>query len=294
MHAITTTAPPGPTIDHASYLGASDIGPIVGEGYLARDESDIWGEKMGHLAFESTIETELGNTVERPIMELWAKRNGVTIEYPGTLLHPIHKWAGATADAWIPELRLVVEFKYVGGPMFKHWGPAHLDAAGAPPGVVCQNVWQTWILTANGYPAEGGLIIGCLGTELREYQVPLDDELSEDLQRAGREWWIRHVVNNVRPEGRRGLDLVNAIHPANVRDGLEPMTPRIQGLAEAYLHAKEQAKLADGAINGIGVLLRDLVGSGSGFEGNGYKVTWKADRRGQRSLLVTQKKGKAA
>jgi len=293
MHAVTK-APTGPTIDHANYLGASDIGVIVGEGYLARDESDVWGEKMGYLPFVPTIETELGSTVERPIMELWARRKGVTLEYPGTLLHPEHKWAGATPDAWIVEWRRSLEFKYVGGPMFQHWGPAHMGAEGAPPGVVCQNVWQTWIMTANGYPAEGGLIIGCIGTELREYEVPLDPDLTEELQSAGREWWIKHVINGVRAEGRRGRDLVNAIHPANVRDTLEPMTPRIQGLAEAYLHAKAQAKLAEGAIDGIGVMLCDLVGSGAGFEGNGFKVTWKANKNGHRSLLVTRKKGKAA
>lgn len=290
MSAVDAQAPAGPTLDHASYLGASDIGVVVGEGYLATDESDVWGEKMGHLSFKPTIETELGKVCERPIMELWADRNGVTLEYPGTMLHPRHSWAGATVDAWIPEMRAAAEFKFIGNQMRWHWGPGHLGLDGAPPGVVCQNHWQGWILRAHGYPVERGLIIGCLGTELREYTGPLDDDVMDELAEAGRDWWIKHVVGNVRPEGRRGRELVNAIHPANVRKHLEPMTPEVGGLAAAYLHAKEQEKRAKGAIDGIGTMLCDLVGGGSGYEGNGFKVTWKADKNGTRSLLVTRKK----
>lgn len=289
--AICTATSSAPTIDHGSYLGASDIGVIAGENHMARDESDVWGEKMGLLTFKPTLETDIGQAVERPIMELWAKRNGVTLEYPGTLIHPVEKWAGATVDAWIVEWQEPAEFKFIGAQMFNHWGPAHLGGAGAPSAVVCQNHWQAWLLDAHGYTPKRGRIILCMGTELREYVVDLDSALTGVLVDEGRAWWHRHVIGNVRPDGRRGRDLVNAIHPANVRKELDPMTDRVRGLAEAYLHAKDREKEATAAISGIGPMLCDIVADGSGYEGDGLKVTWKADKNGTRSLLVKRVKG---
>lgn len=281
--------PTGPTIDHSSYLGASDIGVIVEETHMARDESDVWGEKKGHLVFKPTTETELGNEFERPMLAVWAKIHRVELTFPGTMLHPGEQWAGATADAQIEARHAVVEGKVVGFQMRLAWGPEHLGVDGVPAAVVCQVHWQAWVLRANGVTVEVGIVVACFGTELRTYEFAIDDDLISTLVSMGREWWQRHIVGDVRPEGRRGVELVTAIHPANVRAELDPMTPVVEGYARAFDHARATVKTAEQAKGALGVMLRELVAAGTGFEGDGVKVTWAKNKAGARSLNVRVK-----
>ncbi len=285
LERVQRPTPTGPTLDHANYLGASDIGVIVGENHLARDQSDVWGEKKGYLHFEGTVETDLGNEVERPVLAVWAKWQGADLAFPGTFIHPDEPWAGATVDA-IRDERISVEFKFVGRQMALEWGPAHLGADGVPAVVICQLHWQTWVLRANGFTIERGQVVACLGTELRTYDVEIDEDLIALLVEQGRTWWVRHVIGDERPEGRAGRELVAAIHPANVRPQLEPMTDEVRDLAIPYDKARGDEKAAKAEKELLYPQLCDLVGDGSGFEGDGVKVTWKANVHGKRSLNV--------
>ena len=283
--------PTGPTLDHASYLGASDIGVLVGESHMARDESDVWGEKKGHLHFEGSIQTDLGNALERPFLDVWARRGGFELTFPGTMRHPEETWAGATGDALRPDPDaegsiIAVEAKLVGYQMLREWGPAHLGAEGVPASVVCQVHWQAWVLRACGVPVSRGQVVMCSGTELRVYDVPIDDDLIDELVSLGRAWWERHVIGDVRPEGRRGRELVAAIHPANLRKKLDPMTDVVRGLARAYEKARGDEKTAGLAKDALATMLCEAVGDGSGFEDDLTKVTWKKSAAGTRSLYV--------
>ncbi len=284
-------APTGPTIDHASYLGASDIGVIVDVSHMARDASDVWGEKKGYLHFEGDTATEIGNAVERPILAVWAAARDYELHFPGTMLHPVEKWAGATPDM-IVQPRTAGEFKMVGGQMARAWGPEHLGEDGVPDATVCQLHWQVWILRANGIPIDNGVIVACFGTEIRTYEIEINDNLIDALVDEGREWWETYVVADVRPEGRAGRELVAAIHPANVRKELDEMTEKVRGLCLAYDEARTREKTGDQAMDAIGAILCELIGKGSGFEDKTAKVTWKADKNKNRSLRVVIRKQK--
>lgn len=291
--AASDPVPTGPTLDHATYLGASDIGCVVGENHLSRDASDVWGEKMGHLHFEGNVATELGNAFERPMLKVWAADAGVEVAFPGTMLHPDEQWAGATADGNIVADEAVVEAKIVGFQMKFHWGPEVLDVEGVPASVVIQVHWQAWVLRANGIPITTGIVVACFGTEIRTYEFPIDDDLIDYLVEEGRAWWHHFVEGNVEPEGRAGRAIVLAIHPANVREILEAPTEEIVDLALAYDDARADEKEAKRAKEDIGVKICRIIGDGLGFYGDGIKTTWKANRGGKRSLRVDVKKGRA-
>ena len=284
--------PTGPTIDHASYLGASDIGCVVDENHMARDASDVWGEKKGHLHFEGTVETELGNVFERPMLKVWADEMDLDVTFPGSMLHPVEQWAGATPDGVVVLHEAAVEAKIVGFQMRVHWGPEALGAEGVPAAVVIQVHWQAWVLRANGIAITTGLVVACFGTELRTYQFPIDDDLIDYLVDEGRAWWRHFVEGNVQPEGRAGKVLVAAIHPANVRPELDAPTEEVVELAMAYDTARAEEKAAKLFKDAAGVKLCSIIGDGSGFYGEGIKATWKANRGGKRSISVTVKKGR--
>ncbi len=289
---MSEPVPTGPTLDHASYLGASDIGCVVDENHMARDQSDVYGEKKGWLHFEGTTETELGNAFERPMLQVWADALGVELTFPGTMLHPAEQWAGATPDGVLVVMEAVVEAKVVGYQMRSHWGPAVLDADGVPNAVIIQVHWQAWILRANGITITTGIVVACFGTELRTYEFPIDDQLIDFLVDEGRAWWLYHIVGDVQPEGRAGRAIVAAIHPANVRPELDEPTDEVIDLALEYDGARSEESTAKKAKEAIGVKLCGLIGDGTGFYGDGIKATWKAKANGNRSISVTIKKGR--
>ncbi len=293
LECVRQPTPTGPTLDHASYLGASDIGVVVGENHMARDASDVWGEKKRHLHFEGTTETELGNAFERPMLEVWAASMELEVTFPGTMLHPLEQWAGATADGIAIAEEAVIESKIVGFQMRIHWGPAVLGADGVPTSVVIQVHWQAWVLRANGIPITTGLVVACFGTEIRTYEFPIDDELIEYLVAEGRAWWRYFVEGNREPEGRAGRDIVLAIHPANLRKELDAPTEEVVELALSYDQARGDERDAKQLKESIGVKLCRIIGDGTGFYGDGIKTTWKANRSGKRSINVTVKKGRA-
>ncbi len=287
------STPTGPTLDHATYLGASDIGCVVDQNHMARDASDVWAEKKSYVHFEGTIETELGNAFERPMLEVWAASMDVEVTFPGTMLHPDEQWAGATADGLIAAEETVVEAKIVGFQMRIHWGPAVLDAEGVPASVLIQVHWQAWVLRANGITITTGIVVACFGTEIRTYEFPIDDDLIEYLVDEGRTWWHHFVEGNVEPEGRAGRAIVLAIHPANLFETLDAPTEEVVELALAYDDARADEKEAKRVKEGLGVKICHIIADGLGFYGDGIKTTWKANRGGKRTLRVDVKKGRA-
>ena len=61
--------PTGPTVNHSSYIGASDIGAIAGQSAF-KTALDVFAEKRGVTHFEGNEFTEMGNAFERPALEL--------------------------------------------------------------------------------------------------------------------------------------------------------------------------------------------------------------------------------
>lgn len=289
MTAPGTVPPTGPTVPHSSYLGASDIGVVVGENHMARDQSDVWGEKKGHLHFQGTTETELGNAFERPMLQVWAAERELDVTFPGTMLHPLEHWAGATPDGVAVEQEAVIEAKVVGFEMRNHWGPEVLGVEGVPSAVVCQAHWQAWVLRANDTPITRGIVVACFGTQLRTYIFPIDDELIEFLVAEGRAWWTYYVEGNREPPGRAGHEIVAAIHPANVRDDLDEPTDEVVALAIEFDAARSDEKAAKKRKDGLGLQLKRAIGEGLGFYGGGIKATWKKQSNGSRPLRVDVK-----
>jgi len=279
---MSEIVPTGPTVeDHNSYLGASDIGAVAGQSSY-QTALDVWAEKRGVTHFEGNEFTEMGNAFERPALELYAKRHGVELSYPGTLIHSGFPWAGATPDA-IADRKMVAECKIVGRNASRRWGDPEDGPDGVPAEVLCQVHWQTWIardnnvLKANGYPAH---VVAVMGTDMPVYEVPIEDEMIEGLIEIGRDFWERCIVGGEMPviEGDHASDILAAIHPRHLRDSLDPMTAEIEKLAREYDEARDAASDSEAHQKQIGAQLKALIGEGAGFQGNGVTATWKAPK----------------
>lgn len=269
--------PVGPTVSHSEYLGASDIGAVAGQSNFLT-ALDVFAEKRGITNFEGNEFTEVGSAYERPTLELYARRNGLELEYPGTLVHPKEGWAAATPDAIANKLH-VSECKIVGIQMLKFWGEPEDREDGIPADVLCQVHWQSWIVReVLGIPCELAHVVAGQGTHIKVYEVAIEDDLIEGLVEIGREFWEKHVIGGEMPEvtGEHASDILAAIHPRHKRDKLLPMTAEVERLAREYDEARAYATEAEAAQKEIGAKLKALVGDEAGYQGNGVKCSWKA------------------
>ena len=269
--------PTGPTIDHNSYIGASDIGAIAGQNPFAT-ALDIWAPKTGKApGFEGNIHTDIGNAFERPALGVYANETGAQLSFPGTLIHPVDKWAGATPDAVVDD-SYCAECKIVGFRSARFWGDPEDGPDGVPAYVLCQVHWQSWIVrTLNIAPCEIAKVPAFFGTEMKLYEIPIDTIMIEQLREIGHEFWTQNVVKGIMPavEGDSARDIIEAIHPKHTKILLEPMTDEIAQLAVAYDEARDAEKQAEKEKEQAAAMLTSRIGDAAGFEGNGIKTTWK-------------------
>jgi len=270
---------PGPTVDHASYLGASDIAAIAEENPF-RTGLDVWGEKTKGIKTESNIRMEIGNAFERPALDVYARLTGVVLDFPGTLIHPTVPYFGATPDA-IANGRKCVECKIVGVNMMKFWGEPEDGPDGVPSYVTCQLHWQSWIARLlNLAPCRTGDIVAVFGTEPRIYEVPIDESLIDGLAEIGRDFWEKYVVSGIMPtiEGNNARDIIAAIHPRNLKTELDPMTDDVRELSIAYNDIRDTITNLQKERDMIAARLTAAIGDRAGYEGAGIKATWKSPK----------------
>lgn len=304
-------APSSPTIDHASYLGASDIGAILGLDPM-RTPLDVWSEKTGRIPRAESDALEAGNDHEEGVVRgftRWALRNGLVerVEYPGpgTILGWEARvgvdgvtfntaWRGATLDALAiidDRRRAAVEAKLVGGGMASSWGPEPAGADGIPPRTLAQVHWQT-LHARERWPdlewSTAFVAADIAGTDRRRYVVPIDDELLASLLEAGREWWRAHVIADVMPEPEASdLETLAAMFPSVERPGLDPVPPDgLRELAEDLFVAREIAARHRLERDKIAAKLEAMIGDREGFRWRNGRVMWREDSRGGRRLTV--------
>ncbi len=277
----TMTTPTGPTIDHSSYIGASDIGALAGQSPY-RTALDVWAAKTGKApGFAGNIHTEIGNAFERPALEIYSKIRPADLKFPGTLIHPEKPWAGATPDA-IANDRLVVECKIVGWNTARQWGGTEEGADGVPAAVLCQVHWQSWIARSlNIAPCEMAEVAAVHGTKMQIYEIPINESFVSDLVEIGEMFWNDNVIKNKMPmiEGDSANDIIAAIHPKHLKEDLLPMTDGIRTLALKYEGARAVEKEATEFKETLGAQLKAMIGDNAGYiDEDGFKATWKTSK----------------
>lgn len=279
---MTEAVPTGPTTDHASYLGASDIAAVLGI-HPYQTALDVWAEKVHGVKTQENEPMKVGKALERPVLEaLYAPERNLELYYPGTLVHPSDPWMAASPDAIAGlvggELDRDVECKIVGRRQMSRWGDPDEGPDGVPEEVLTQATWQLAAIQAQtaGRHIDVADIVALLGTEIRVYGMEFDPKFAADLMEVGRQWWKTHVEGEKMPEvytedARR---LLARIYPKNV-EGMLEMRADVRELAQAWL-------VYDEGIKGLGELkaaksaeICALIGEAKGFEdSDGLKATW--------------------
>ena len=274
------SVPTGPTVPHHTYIGGSDISAIAGMNPYSSG-LDVWAEKTRAIPpQEGTEVTEMGDHLERPLMELYARRRGVELSYPGTLIDPYENYLGATPDG-IANSAFGVQCKLVGYESRRRWDHPDMGEDAIPPEVYVQVQWESRAIEKHyGWMPERAEVVAGIGTELPIYVVIIDPELVASLETLARRFWREHVEANVMPEVttenhetlRR---IMEARYPSHMsKDLLEP-TDEVLLLAAEYDAQRELEKRHKKAKELAGSQIAELIAECAGFSGQGVKATWK-------------------
>ena len=287
----STTVPTGPTVPHDTYIGGSDISAIAGMNPYTT-ALDVWAEKTGTLPPKEETEcTEMGDYLERPLMELYARRRAVEISYPGTLLDPCENYLGATPDG-IANSAFGVQCKLVGFQQRWRWSHPDEGEEGIPPEVYLQVHWEARAIERHySWLPERAEVVAGIGTELPIYVVTIDSELVSSLETLARRFWIEHVVADVMPEvtteNHETLRRIMKVrHPSHVSEDLLEPTARVRALCGEYHAARELEKQSKEAKEFAGSQLCAEIADGAGYGDETLKATWKQNKSGRRSLYV--------
>lgn len=287
------------SVDRRTFIGGSEIAAVCGL-HPTRTALDVWGNKVHGYERKVGPEAEVGLEYEEPTARLYARRMGVIepMEMRGTLVDPANPWAGATPD----RLRLMpdgscinVQVKVVGEHMTRRWGKPEDGVSAIPLDIFAQVTWEARAIeAATGMRVDLSHVPTNLGgTNIVTFLAPYDREFSALLFETAREWWRRYVVGREMPEiteanASAARALLAHMHPRETLPMVECSSEHVAA-AHAYDAARTAAKVADAGKDEAAAKLIALVGDAEGFESDDglVRVTHKATKKGNRSLLVT-------
>lgn len=269
-----------------SGIGGSEIAAVVGMSPFA-SPMQVWLEKVHGERREQNDRMRLGVLLEPVVLALYVDETGAELtlaESLGTLQHPTVRHALATPDAiaLVDGERRLVEAKACAWRKRGEWGEPGTDEV--PPHYLLQVQWT--MAVAGLERADVAVLFG--GEKLERYEVRADPELQEWLIAESGRWWVRHVDGREPPPidgseaATRWLQRIEHKRPA-----LLEATPAALEWAQVHRRAKAAAKVAKADAELAGNQLRALIGEDEGIQGERWRATWKADKRGRRTLRVT-------
>jgi putative phage-type endonuclease len=260
----------------ATGIGASEIPTVAGLSPSGQGPLDVWLRKPTAQRAALAVEeddtvgpAEIGDELQSAVLSLYRRRTGLDVqEQHDTVRHPEHAWALASPDGRVTNAHYV-EAKVVGFRMARDWED------GPPDYVVCQALWQLFVLRAELIDT-----VALIGTELRVHPVLRDDGLIADLFEIGRAFWFDHVLTDVPPGPSP-----NESRTAYLRKRFRGSTGEIltvpaehaeyvAALARKRIAASVQLGRAEAALESIDAEFMELIGEAGGLQGAWGKATW--------------------
>lgn len=284
---------------------ATDIVKLAGQYPGRKGACDVYAEKLDPRGSdaeddayddaedgEPSLAIRMGHVLEPVALAEIARLRGLTLSYPGTMIHPTDKWMGATPDAIHMEfdghgyVATLVEVKVVGLHRAWHWGRSGTDEV--PDYVRTQCQWQMTVAGANIC-----LVVALIGTELRWYRLEHSDALEDALVSVGREFYEQHMLPRIPPpvDGSEGArQMLLRMFPRD--NGVTLQATAMQELLAAnYFHFDATYKFAEKDRDVAKQELMQTIGDNCTVKGDGWNAHWKTNVKGSRVATVKPLKG---
>lgn len=267
------------------HIGGSDAAAILGLNPW-KSAYDVFLEKTNQVELEvhQSLAAEIGDRLEASLAQ-WG-RDLIGPELDVVLNERFTHENGifsAQVDAWLPDLGEPLEVKTAGLTNARwdssDWGDEGTDMI--PPQYICQVNLQ---MICTG--AERAHVMAFLGQGIgpRLYTVPRNEGLVTAIHDRCERFWHEHVLKGIPPEGMPTLD----VSKRRLREP-EKITTIPEEVGTRLAQIKEQKKLVADAEK---LAMQDVLGHLGDAEVGSWgwgEVTYRADKRGRRSLRVKER-----
>lgn len=263
----------------AHTLGASEIAAVAGLNPF-RSAHDVWLDKLGLADPHENYATRVGTLIEPIILQLYCEETKAEVAHFGSVIDQRRPWMSATPDFFVSGRPCVGEIKCVGWRSATHWTT---EVDGIPDYYRPQLEWQCEVTGAE--QAHMAALIG--GTDFRIYEIQRDPELAGLLVDLGAKFWRDNVLGREPP----AVD-----HSEGARRMLAKLYPRNRGPVKTADATVERIVRELAAFDALDVKraeldnkLRAAIADADGMKGDGWAVTYRADKNGKRALKWKQK-----
>lgn len=266
-------------------IGGSEIGVLLGLSPHG-GPIDVFMEKTLPAKERDGEQFEWGSTVEWAIIEYHAKKEGLLMERPGTLVHPDHAFVCATPDAIglrpniaAPEPR-VIEVKNVGRWMSGEWGEEGDDA---PFHYLAQVHWEMGVAIRLGLAGTTAHLVAAIAGEApRKYEVQFDAELYGILVGVAEKFMRDHVQTGKPPPAApaQEAEYIKRRYSKDSSGLLDP-TPELSDLVSAVRATRAEVERAEAQKVVAENALKTAIGEAQGIAG---LCTWKQQVRASHSV----------
>lgn len=252
-------------------IGGSDAPCIIGVSPY-KGALGVFLEKTGEITdeIEQNDGLRFGTLFEDIVAREWAKDKGWKVAKCNAIMqHPEHEFMLANVDRIYTKpdgTRGILEVKTTGMPIGL-WEDKALDSA------TIQNYHYQTVMGLT----EGFVVVLVMGQTMYEYPVNADEATTASLIQIESDFW-EAVVNRTPPAidaSKDTADILKFLYPTAENASVMEVTEEVAALAEAYLSASEQEKLAKLEKDTLGNKLRDCLGTTETAIGAGLKISWK-------------------
>lgn len=259
---------------------ASDVAMLTGHSPYG-GPFDVFNAKvLGHER-EQTFPMELGDLMEPVTLELYRRRTGATLTFPGSTKHPEIDFLGATPDALSGDR--VVQCKNC-----NPWARDDFGAAGTdeiPPGYLVQVQFEMLVLGKR--TADVPVLFGTQSFEI--FTVHYDAGLAQSLATIATAFWQDHILRKFAPPidatPACGAYLADRFPVSG--EPLKKATPDDSGLAKQINVLKSQLASTKAQADKLTNQLRERIGDSDGIQGPDWRATWRfSEKQGRRNFRL--------
>lgn len=269
-------------------LGSSDSPIILGLSQF-KSPFDLWLSKVEGFEPESETWQELGDLLEPVALELYRRRTGASVTTGhGTYRHPRNPILLDTPDGiatsvehgTVPLEAKAIRFRG------EEWGEEGTDEV--EPAYLAQAQHHMLVLreVLGLEISEVHLPVLFGGSEFAIYRVPWDPEFAGLIEEECSRWWRDHVVARKPPplEGSRNASAwLRRRFPRDTAPILQATADDVE-LAMALRNAEQARDLCAESFDALKAQLQERIGTAAGIEGDGFRITWKANAKGSRTF----------
>jgi putative phage-type endonuclease len=257
--------------DRKTYLGASEIGAVVGLSPWTGPH-EVWLRKTGRVEDqEDNLAIWWGNAVEPLLATRYSMETHREIVRGTHLVHPKYPMIGGTPDRLDEAGRRVVELKTANLRQAIRWGAEGSDEI--PEEYVAQTT--LYMELADFDVADVALLLA--GNEFRIYTVQRDRELAGQLLEAGAKFWRDYVLADKPPpiDGSDGArEMLRALYPRST-EPLKTANAHIESLALTYSMWKRDLEEHELKLAKVRQELEAFIADSVGVEGAFGRITFK-------------------